>query len=524
MKPYDVIIVGSGPAGVSAAFPLVEAGLKVLMVDGGELPVENYPQQSFLQSRKLDRQQSDWMLGKDFYALKNSDAVSPKLRVPTYVNVFKDFCARNRIETTNFNALGSLAIGGLSNAWGCGVASLDSSEMQAYPFSLEELAPSYKRVGRRIGISGRNEDDMSAFFGVDNVADEPIAADFLQDYIHNKYLVKRKTSPSVKFGRTRVAVLSQSRDGRTRCEEKGNCLWGCKNNALYSALQDLARLRLFSNFSHLPGFIVQDVRKDGDYFNIISDTQSIELSARKIILAAGTLATTRLAMKLLKLRSGLQILSCPTAAFMLWLPRFLGASCKDSFGLGQYSYTFSIGDGGRTFGSLFSTNGIARSEFIRYMPMPKRYAIDFLRNLMTSCVVGNLFLPGALSKSQCTLHKDGSLTINGVHDSIVKKYMVDSKVILRHFFANLGAYMLPASFKTSAPGSCIHYAASLPMTNNPVIGQTSQWGELKGYPGIYIADGASLCDLPAKSHTLTIMANADRIGTHLANHLINKSF
>ena len=32
---FDVIIVGSGPAGVSAAFPLLEAGLKVLMVDGG---------------------------------------------------------------------------------------------------------------------------------------------------------------------------------------------------------------------------------------------------------------------------------------------------------------------------------------------------------------------------------------------------------------------------------------------------------------------------------------------------------
>ena len=33
---FDVIIVGSGPAGVSATFPLVESGVKVLMVDGGK--------------------------------------------------------------------------------------------------------------------------------------------------------------------------------------------------------------------------------------------------------------------------------------------------------------------------------------------------------------------------------------------------------------------------------------------------------------------------------------------------------
>ena len=31
----DVIVVGSGPAGISSAIPLVAAGLRGLMVDGG---------------------------------------------------------------------------------------------------------------------------------------------------------------------------------------------------------------------------------------------------------------------------------------------------------------------------------------------------------------------------------------------------------------------------------------------------------------------------------------------------------
>ena len=36
MSPkYDCIIIGGGPAAVHAAFPLVEAGLLVLMLDGG---------------------------------------------------------------------------------------------------------------------------------------------------------------------------------------------------------------------------------------------------------------------------------------------------------------------------------------------------------------------------------------------------------------------------------------------------------------------------------------------------------
>src|SRR3990167_5740674 len=32
---YDVAIVGSGPSGVHAAYPLIEAGLQVAMIDGG---------------------------------------------------------------------------------------------------------------------------------------------------------------------------------------------------------------------------------------------------------------------------------------------------------------------------------------------------------------------------------------------------------------------------------------------------------------------------------------------------------
>jgi len=45
---------------------------------------------------------------------------------------------------------------------------------------------------------------------------------------------------------------------------------------------------------------------------------------------------------------------------------------------------------------------------------------------------------------------------------------------------------------------------------------TSQFGELNAAPGLYIVDGAVLPTIPAKFTTLTIMANADRVGRHLA--------
>ena len=79
---FDVIIVGSGPAGVSAAFPLLEAGWRVLMVDGGQKPGIEPPEADFLSARANEVEQWKWMVGEDFHALKMRDAVSPKLRAP----------------------------------------------------------------------------------------------------------------------------------------------------------------------------------------------------------------------------------------------------------------------------------------------------------------------------------------------------------------------------------------------------------------------------------------------------------
>ena len=50
---------------------------------------------------------------------------------------------------------------------------------------------------------------------------------------------------------------------------------------------------------------------------------------------------------------------------------------------------------------------------------------------------------------------------------------------------------------------------------------TTVLGELIRAPGLYVVDGAALPSLPASHPTLTIMANADRIGRALARRLLS---
>jgi len=90
----------------------------------------------------------------------------------------------------------------------------------------------------------------------------------------------------------------------------------------------------------------------------------------------------------------------------------------------------------------------------------------------------------------------------------------------------MGAVLMPMSFTVGKPGADIHYAGTLPMHAKPRVGQTDNLGEVVGLPGVHVIDAACLPTLTEKSHTLTIMANADRIGRSISGlhgHEITRS-
>lgn len=520
---FDVIVVGSGPAGVSSAFPLVEAGLKVLLVDGGRKMTLSPPSKPYLLNRTLDDSQWEWMVGRDYHALRNVHAVSPKLRVPIHAPVFDGFSSSNKIDGNGFVAVGSLARGGLSNTWGCGVSRLSHNELTDFPFPPSAIESSYADVTRRIGVSGACNDDLADYFGLDEWSEPPIQMDSLHTRILNRY-TKHKAEVSklgIKMGRSRVAALQQDRAERKACDISGNCLWGCHRRALYSATEDLAVLMQHANFTYRSGFIVDRVVSTETYRAIVGKDAfgSETLMAKKIVLAAGTLATTRLALQAIKLDMPVPMQACPTAAFMLWLPAALGTQQVPAFGLGQLSFSLAMQDGVSGFGSLFNTTGIPMAEFVRHMPFSKRYGIDLLKAVFGSCVVGNIFLPGHLSAATLSLTANGELRVIGGYKHEVAELMSFAEKRLRKIFWKMGAFLLPKSFTVGKPGSDIHYACSLPMRVQPKRGETNAFGELFGLDSVHIVDGASLCSLSEKSHTLTIMANADRIGRELAREL-----
>ena len=162
MSRGKVTIIGSGPTGVSAAWPLVQAGIDVLMLDAGK-SVSTNPDSDRPALNDIRKGGDDawrYLLQSDLSGLRNTDNTSPKIRCAVGADFEAGYSKANGIKTENYMAIGSLTVGGLSGVWGASVPAFDESDLETFPIGLEQMKPSYRAVAERIGIS-RAENDLS---------------------------------------------------------------------------------------------------------------------------------------------------------------------------------------------------------------------------------------------------------------------------------------------------------------------------------------------------------------------------
>ncbi len=68
--------------------------------------------------------------------------------------------------------------------------------------------------------------------------------------------------------------------------------------------------------------------------------------------------------------------------------------------------------------------------------------------------------------------------------------------------------------KIDNPGGGNHYGGSFPMSKNPKKFQSDTLGRPYGFKKVHIVDSTIFPTFPAQNSTLTIMANAHRIGAN----------
>ena len=517
-----VAVIGSGPAGVSAARPLVEAGLPVTMIDAGggppSLPATRPP---LAELRAGGPDAWRHLVGEDLRGMRLMPAVSPKLRLAAGPDNFAAFAQANAIDSDNFVVIGALVRGGLSNIWGAATFTYDRTDMAGWPIGPAELAASYRRISERIGMSGPEIDELDREVPP-LVLQQPLPLSPLELRIVAAH--SRRRSGEFQLGRSRVAVLSADYRGRKGCTLDNACMFGCVQGSIYSSAQEIPDLARAPNFNFEPGFVVDRLRCDGAGWTVIGhDRQSgmrREFRAEKVVLAAGAIASARLALEAIGgTGNSARLEHNPAIAFPILFPGALGTAPPErAFGLAQLIFRLPLGSGDpadEILGQLYPANANSVTDFLARMPTTRPGGIGLLREMIPALMIAFVFFPGRYSNNRVRLVEghDGipHLAIEGANSPDFSRLARATLRRLRRHFLRLGGLVLPASSQIMQPGADVHYAGPLAMGS-----RSDRLGEVNGAPGLHAVDGAALPSLPPRNPTLTIMANADRIGTALA--------
>ncbi|ANL67867.1 choline dehydrogenase-related protein (plasmid) [Rhizobium phaseoli] len=493
----DFIIVGSGPAGVSAAFPLIAAGRRVLMLDAGN------------DAGSEEESRSARVLGNNLESLRADDGSSPKLQTPVARGILERFRRESGITGDGFTPVASLVRGGLSNIWGAQISYLDAEDIAAWPIDIDLLQRSYERVSQRIGTS--TNADLTA--GANSGPVLPLGA--AAAHVLHRHEIAKPADGSFRLFPAVNAILSEARPGRAACDLRGDCLYGCPSGAIYNSRQDLLALQKSPHFRLLDNMRAISLTSNAGW--TIGTADGSSFCAPRIVLAAGVLGTAALLADLLPIGGeGLRLLNSPTLAIPLLSPARLLRSATATHSLAQLGLSLRYGERASEYvtGAIYEVGSLPAQSFVNRMPFGRKAGRAAFETIAGSLLVATIYYPGDQSRSY--IHRDATagMTVRGGFADGFDIRAKDLKKRLRREWKRLGLVPLPGA-SLAEPGIDAHFAGTLPMGATGPFG-TSVDGELNLHPGLHVVDGSILPDLSSKYITMTIMANADRIAHRLA--------
>ncbi len=538
----DVVIVGSGASAVNAAWPLVESGLRVVMIDVGQKD-ETYgsliPAAPFEEIRSQDEGQHRYFLGDNFEGIPFGPIrVGAQLTPPRkYISEFADYLLPKTTE--DFLAMESLAYGGLAAGWGAACFPFQDEEIPDWPLKRRELQQHYDAVTQRIGICGSQKDALKKIQGpVANLLDKAQMDDNAK-YLYQRYIKKRKSLKKRGFvaGNPWLAMTTKPLRGRGAVKYLDMDFWADGDQSVYRPKYTVEEMkRRYLNFEYRPGLLAIQFSENEKEVELVTrelGSNGIHrFHARNLILAAGTLGTTRLVMHSEKaFGRRLPLVSNPYVYYPCLNLNAIGKRLKnDRHSLTQLTafFDFKKDPTRRLSAQFYSYRSLLTFKLMKESPLPFPESRLLMQYLQPYLMIAGIHHPDGPNSNKSVWLEEPSRAegLSNLHvswnnsEKEISSHL-EAEAALRKIFRKLRIF--PLKRLHPGNGSSIHYAGSLPMSESPRPFTCNRNGLLHGKEKIYIADGATFPSLPAKGLTFTLMANADRIGKFLAGRLKKSS-
>jgi choline dehydrogenase-like flavoprotein len=524
---HEVVIVGSGAAGVAAAYQFSERGLKPLILDVGfTRPAEPPAARENLYDFRRRQDSFGLLVGENYqnlYNLLNGEDIPVKLTAPHAEFVTRDAQALSPTDERDFHAVQSFAAGGLANAWGAGLYRFTDQDLEGFPIRASDLEPYFDKLTQEIGISGAS-DDLAPFFGSDRYLLPPVRLSFNANRIYQSYIRQKRRSQVDGFtlGLPRIGVLTEQYHGRPACEYNNLEFWQ-DLPCLYTPKITLDKLIASGKVDYRKGVQVESWSEftGGIRIDAISleGKQRVAFEGKKLVLAAGAINTAKIVLHTCQdTKTCLPLLDNPAFQIPFILPASVGRRLDTgAFGLVQLNLIWQSPTLNCLLqGSVMEITSPMRAVFFNNFPLAARANLTMIKYLLPAMLVMQLYFPTFFQPpARLSLQPNGRLRIQGQPNTLEAR---DLKEIFR-FFRRIGAWTHPFLVKKVPAGYAIHYAGTLPMRPAPGPYECDVDGKLAGTQNVYIADGAGFPSLPAKNMSFAMMANAMRIADSIASRI-----
>ena len=516
-------IVGSGPSGIACAYALAKAGRRVTILDTG-LTLE--PERESARAVLARRDKRNWSTSE----VRFLQGALPT-RTGLKLAYGSDFPYRTVLPSTEvvpagLSFRGSYARGGLSNVWGGVILPYRQDDLVGWPITEGELGSAYAAVLNFLPVAARL-DPLAEYFPLytDRYAPLPQSQQTIR-LMRSLERNRAKLSAShVFFGGSRLAVDATGTRKQGSCIVCRQCLYGCPRQLIYLSQQSLGDLVASGMVSYVSGVVVRSIEEAEGSIRIHAqnvDGSPCSFEGERVFLAAGILNTTTIVLRSQKLYDRrVDILDSQYFLFpMLQTAASPNVAQEDLHTLCQA--VIEIKD------EHVSPHTVHLQiySYNDYLPQVLRQRLGILAHVVpTKMILRRLLLVQGYLHSSHSGKITATLKRRGPTDALILEPVVNSatkdrvKLVirkLRRLTALTSAFPILSLVEITEPGRGYHSGGSFPMVHAPGPGQTDRVGRPYGMVRTHIVDSTVFPTIPAPTITLTVMANAYRIGLEVA--------
>jgi|SRR5579862_157639 len=498
------VVVGSGPNSISVTHALLERGLQVLMLDIGETldngtatVIERMARQEPAQWSKADK---TLIQRVDF---KTDPGLPPKRifgsAFPYYLDPKIDAPERMLLY-------GSHAFGGLSTLWGCALLKASPGDIGDWPAEV------------RTGIT-------AAYPQIGALLQREIGADIFAPGTHLK----------ISAAARQVLVRSERNSGGADCADIyptplaisgackacNACAYGCVYGFTYNSRHTIETVFMRNpRFRYAGGVLVEKFREISAGIEIhttVGPQRRAEVVlAKQLFLAAGMMGTLRIlwnsgndVSRVLHARDSSCIL---IPGFIRSLPEFGRAEHHGSSHLSVDLKGIPFERKPAHFQLYFNNPAVADAITEKSAALASRPVKALVGLANRFLVAGQGYLHSDFChRLRLECDSDGTIRVSVEQNPENAKYVDTALVQLTKEMRKLGViFVKRAASITSYGGS--KTAGALPHSAQPNRAATDLLGRPYGAQNVFVVDGTVVPAVPARNHTLTMMANALRIG------------